>query len=304
MSKVSTFIEGLVCVALVGGMFYGGFNLYSNLSEIPNSNIDAAQIGDSNQDSSSDETTVPTVLFRNVQVDNNVDLYSGNLVCITVDNYQNYSSKKLELSNIYENRNSSYSANSINDEISTNVINKLNTMLSDFSQSTGNTDTMIKLGYIYPDELTDVLKCDHVTGLSFNLSSYDGNTIQDFDGTGDFTWILDRADKYCFVQRYPSDKSQYTGIDEPSHFRYVGLPHSSYMKENNLCLEEYIATVKLYTYDSPLEFTTFNGRTYNIYYVPVDNDNTTTNIPVLMDKEYSISGDNAEGYIVTVKIAG
>ena len=76
------------------------------------------------------------------------------------------------------------------------------------------------------------------------------------------------------------------------------------MKENNLCLEEYIATVKYYSYDNPLEINTFNGRTYQVYYVPVDENNSTTNIPVLMDKEYTISGDDASGFIVTVKISG
>jgi D-alanyl-D-alanine carboxypeptidase len=163
---------------------------------------------------------------------------------------------------------------------------------------------MVKSGYISEDDLTDYTQCDHVTGLSFDLSSYDGSTIKDYNGTGDFSWIADRADKYGFIQRYPSDKVDITGIDEPSHFRYVGLPHSAYIKENNLCLEEYIDLVKQYTYDNPLEYTTFNGRTYNIYYVKEDENNKTTNIPVLMDMEYSISGDNVEGFIVTVKVSG
>ncbi|MCD7800779.1 MAG: D-alanyl-D-alanine carboxypeptidase family protein [Ruminococcus sp.] len=308
MGKISTFINGLLCVALVGGICYEGFSIYSSFSRIPNSNVTSISIGESNVNneiSQTEETTTDgSVLFRNIQVENKVDLYSGNLVNVTIDNYSDYYSKNLELSNIYENRNEYYAVNSIDDEISSNVIGELNSMLSDFGQATDNTDSMIKLAYIYPDDLTDILKCDHITGLSFNLSSYDGNTIEDFNGSGDFSWIMDRADKYGFIQRYPSDKVQYTGIDEPSHFRYVGLPHSSYMKENNLCLEEYIATVKLYTYDNPLEITTFNGRTYDVYYVSAYFDDSYTNIPIPMDKEYSISGDNVEGYIVTVKVSG
>lgn len=306
MGKISTFINGLLCVALIGGFAYGGFNVYSNISKIPNSDDTTFTIGESsiNGDVSTDETTSNDVLFRNVQVDNSTDLYSGNLVNVTIDNYNDYSSKNLELTNIYENRNKYYAVSDIDLEINSNVIADLNSMFSDFGEATDNTDSMIRLGYINSDDLTDTLKCDHITGLSFDLSSYDSNSIEDFNGSGDFSWIRDRADKYGFVQRYPSDKVQYTGIDEPSHFRYVGLPHSSYMKENNLCLEEYVATIKLYTYDNPLEITTFNGRTYDVYYVSAYLSDNTTNVPIPMDKEYSISGDNVEGYIVTVKVSG
>jgi D-alanyl-D-alanine carboxypeptidase len=262
-------------------------------------------VGDSNTESdSTTETTENNVLFRNVQVDNRYDLYSGNLACVNSENYEDYYTKGVELCNVFENRVQCYSVSNIDTQISTSVITELNSMVSDFNEATENTDTMIRTGYISEDDLTDYTDCDHITGLSFNLSSYDGNTIEDFNGTGDFSWILERADKYGFIQRYPSDKVDITGIDEPSHFRYVGLPHSSYMKENNLCLEEYIELVKGYKYNDPLEVTTFNGRTYDVYYVTVDNANSSTNIPVPMDKEYSISGNNDDGYIVTVKVSG
>lgn len=301
MGKVSTFFSGLLSVALLGGFCYCGFNVYSNL----NSLSDDTTLGYSDsEDGSTTETTESRVLFRNVQVNNRYDLYAGSLACVNADNYTDYDLDSVEFCNVFENRVETYSVSNIDMELSTSIITEINSMVSDFNQDTENTDTMIRLGYISPDELTDTTQCDHVTGLSFDLSSYDGNIIEDFDGTGDFSWIAERADKYGFIQRYPSDKADITGIDEPSHFRYVGLPHSAYMKENNLCLEEYLDLVKNYKYNDPLEITTFNGRTYNVYYVAEDEANASTNIPVLMDMEYSISGNNLDGYIVTVKVSG
>ena len=47
MGKISTFINGLLCVALIGGFAYGGFNVYSNISKIPNSDDTTFTIGES-----------------------------------------------------------------------------------------------------------------------------------------------------------------------------------------------------------------------------------------------------------------
>ena len=47
--------------------------------------------------------------------------------------------------------------------------------------------------------------------------------------------------KYGFVLRYPTDKSDITGIIyEPWHYRYVGKEAAAEMYENGLCLEEYL----------------------------------------------------------------
>ena len=58
------------------------------------------------------------------------------------------------------------------------------------------------------------------------------------------TWREPRgknAYKYGFVKRYPADKTDITGIsNEPWHYRYVGKDAARIMKEENLCLEEYI----------------------------------------------------------------
>lgn len=53
--------------------------------------------------------------------------------------------------------------------------------------------------------------------------------------------------EYGFVIRYLSDKEAITKINyEPWHLRYVGLEVAAYMKENNLCLEEFTAESQAY----------------------------------------------------------
>lgn len=56
-----------------------------------------------------------------------------------------------------------------------------------------------------------------------------------------YQWLDDNAYKYGFIKRYPSDKTEITGIsNEPWHYRYVGKEAAKTMKEENLCLEEYL----------------------------------------------------------------
>ena len=108
--------------------------------------------------------------------------------------------------------------------------------------------------------------------------------------------------EFGFVVRYDGSKFETTGIlDEPWHYRYVGVPHATYMMENKLCMEEYLELLKKsYTYaNEPLTITT-DEKEYLVYYVPVSEESTTS-IPVPVDGDYTISGDNMSGFIVTVE---
>lgn len=60
-------------------------------------------------------------------------------------------------------------------------------------------------------------------------------------GWGFYEWLLSNAHKYGFINRYPADKVEITGIsNERWHYRYVGKEVAEIMYEENLCLEEYI----------------------------------------------------------------
>ncbi|MBP3446369.1 MAG: M15 family metallopeptidase [Clostridia bacterium] len=56
-----------------------------------------------------------------------------------------------------------------------------------------------------------------------------------------YSWLAENAHKYGFINRYPSDKTEITGIIyEPWHYRYVGKDAAKEIYEKGICLEEYI----------------------------------------------------------------
>ena len=78
---------------------------------------------------------------------------------------------------------------------------------------------------------------EHHTGLAFDIT-VPGTT---FKGTKQALWLAAHCRDYGFIIRYEEDKQSITGyMAEPWHIRYVGLPHSTIMRDNGWALEEYI----------------------------------------------------------------
>lgn len=78
---------------------------------------------------------------------------------------------------------------------------------------------------------------EHELGLSVDINAESSGASQD----AVYEWLDENAYKYGFIKRYPADKTDITGIDnEPWHYRYVGYEAAKEMKEQNLCLEEYL----------------------------------------------------------------
>ncbi len=78
---------------------------------------------------------------------------------------------------------------------------------------------------------------EHHTGLAFDITVKG----EQFSNTPQSLWLAKHCWEYGFIIRYPADKTTITGISyEPWHIRYVGTAHSLVMRDENLCLEEYI----------------------------------------------------------------
>ena len=59
-----------------------------------------------------------------------------------------------------------------------------------------------------------------------------------------YNWLAENAYTYGFIKRYPSNKTDITGvINEPWHYRYVGKETASKIYSQGICLEEYIDTL-------------------------------------------------------------
>ena len=79
---------------------------------------------------------------------------------------------------------------------------------------------------------------EHHTGLAFDLAI---TGEASFGATKQSVWLAQHCWEYGFIIRYPIDKTNITGISyEPWHVRYVGVEHSTRMRDEGLCLEEYI----------------------------------------------------------------
>lgn len=66
-----------------------------------------------------------------------------------------------------------------------------------------------------------------------------------FANTKEGKWIAEHCWDYGFVIRYQKEKEEITQITyEPWHLRYVGVQIAQYMRENNLCLEEFTSEWK------------------------------------------------------------
>lgn len=83
---------------------------------------------------------------------------------------------------------------------------------------------------------------EHQTGLCCDITDrYYESKDSSLENTAMFQWMNEHCAEYGFILRYPKDKEDVTGIMyEPWHFRYVGKEAAGYIKENGLCLEEFI----------------------------------------------------------------
>ncbi len=146
---------------------------------------------------------------------------------------------------------------------------------------------------------------DYRTGLSLYLKYMpaDGLTYTLNDAKADEAeqFLDDYAADYGLIRRYPADKADYTGIGTKNHYqyRYVGVPHALIMSEGNYSLEEYIAGIKYYT-ESNRMAVTVGTSTYHIYYVPASAEGNDVTVHIPKNKNYTVSGNNVDGYIVTI----
>lgn len=78
---------------------------------------------------------------------------------------------------------------------------------------------------------------EHQLGIAVDINA-DGIHSS---GSEVYIWLEEHAHEYGFIQRYPEDKTEITGINyEPWHYRFVGEDVAKEMYEKDICLEEYI----------------------------------------------------------------
>ncbi len=309
--RTAEVLVSLVLVAIVG---YQGVRLYRSMVPISQGVENSVVL--STEEAT--EATEPSPVYDNIAVDN-TEVHAGDLILVN-NQYAYTESNPSEIVSVYEYKNDNYHVSGTETSLREQAITALNSMLKDFYVAKGLDDIIVISGYrtneqqqsLYDADLeetgeetsTKVAKpgySEHETGYALDVSLYQDGMIYDYDGTEDYEWINQNAAHYGYILRYAEDKTDTTGIQaEPWHYRYVGQPHATYMYENNLCLEEYMTLLKNYGEDNHLSITNWDGEIYEVYYVPADASSDTTYVLVPSDQDYTISGNNTDGFIVTV----
>ena len=192
--------------------------------------------------------------------------------------------------------------------LTSEAIEYAHNMLIQMKSDTGNDSIMISSAYGKSDATSDVhagntVALTVVGGVSPYLSDESNAALSD--------WLSKNAHKFGFVIRYPADKTDITGVSDYTHvFRYVGVAHATYMKEKNLCLEEYIEYLKKETsYKDMLTLKAADGSSYAIYYTAVAESGSDVKVPVQSPNPdgstnyaYTVSGTNEGGIVITIKL--
>lgn len=317
--RAKTMTEAVISLVLVGTCAFFVKNTFSNMKDVGSS-----PYFDQNDIEIPDTTdvTVPDpnqTIYESFQVDT-TDKFKGDLILVNEEHqYFGGDEDLVSITDMnYENEISCFTAVDSTYTILRRVYGPMAEMIQDFYDKYNN-DTLIIYGsyrttefqqQLYEDDLaqsgdgesTRVAKpgfSEHETGLAFDFTE---SVNHDYNGTGDFAWINANCFKYGFIVRYTEAKQRLTKIqDEPWHFRYVGIPHAYYMDSKDLCLEEYIDLVREHPYDGEhLEFSDNDGNDYEVYFVASDDGSEKTTVPVPTGTRYEISGNNVDGFIVTV----
>lgn len=184
----------------------------------------------------------------------------------------------------------------------------MDNMLTACAGTTGCDDVTVRLAYVTAAEAKDsnVARSlrtnaeDYKTGMGCDLLIYtdEGQSQKLASNATVMAWLEQNAARYGFVVRYPADKAEKTGVAEyTEYYRYVGVPHATYMKANNLCLEEYLVLLRTYTSKDRLSIQALDGKTYEVYYCSVAGDGS---ISCPTNYNYTVSGTNEGGVVVTI----
>ena len=279
--------------------------------------------GDLQESSGIDENAIDTSRYSIAEFDSNA-LTRGDLILVNGEHEYRFDEAD-EFVTIYGNKNKAYMVKDALVELNQTTLDALNRMMLDFFTETGRKNVLVISGVRSYETQEDIFSArveqmgeeetakltarpghsEHHSGYAVDLNLYLQNGTAKLTNEGDYAWIYEHAAEYGFIQRYTDEKSALTGIsDESWHFRYVGVPHASIMTERGYCLEEYMQYLEGFQFGvSHLNTTCPDGARYEIYYVAASSDGSATSVPLPSYGEYTVSGNNAGGFIVTVKLS-
>lgn len=245
--------------------------------------------------------------------------YTGNLILVNSDYAYNFDANAdtIDLVTILDVQSFAYPVSKSDFQVARRIMQPLDDVIKACNDALGTSVTGIESAYRtkeYQQQVYDEAEqtygknyadkyvatpgySEHHTGLAvdFGIIAADG-TESSFSESDNATWMEEHSSEYGFVRRFAEDKASITKVNnEAWHFRYVGIPHATYMTQNNLCLEEYISYLRDNTSsDKPLVITV-GDASYQVYF---------TSNPVISKPtgDYTVSGNNVDGWIITITV--
>ena len=287
----------------------------------------------------SDDTQFPTIgafKLSTVEVDSNEeeinngyrymlkrkrDLYKGSMQLINGSHAYLFREQE-QLVHLKTYKNKSYKLIDTKMQLNREVVGPLNAMMKDFERATGKHDMIMTSGYRNLSDQGEVLQekinvwgedealkwamlpgySEHHSGYAVDMSIYtDAGEYVKYKGQDQYAWINQNCYKYGWIRRYTEEKKEITGVsDEQWHYRYIGVPHAYVITMKYFALEEYISYIKQFTFGKEHLKVECESGAYEIYFVP--SEGSETFVPVPKGKSYTLSGNNEDGFIVTVTL--
>ena len=140
---------------------------------------------------------------------------------------------------------------------------------------------LIKYAFYGDDGTT----AEYATGMLMFLTDYEETKLPENYSK----WLKEHSYEYGFIESFEDA------------YRYVGEAHAKYMTDEKLSLADYIAQLKKETSsEKVLTVKDASGAKYIVYYVSCEAGDT---VKVPATEDYTLSGTNEGGIIVTVKLS-
>lgn len=193
--------------------------------------------------------------------------------------------------------------------LSETTINALMNLAEGLYTDTQCADLLLCYGILDPKSTTLEYDYSHQLGTVIDVKlSTGGQTTTVASNAVVAEWLRTNACKYGFIVEYEptvdeAGKKSGHGSDEviPStQLRYVGVAHATYIQANNLTFDAYLAKVRTASSEKPLTFKA-GESSYAVYFVEATGENFTASLPT--NYNYTVSGNNVDGVIVTVELS-
>ena len=191
-----------------------------------------------------------------------------------------------------------YSSNALDKYVQKEALDAMNRMITDFYNKTQDDNLYVNVNGDAFYAAGDTFELRYTTGVK-------GEAKPSITGVETYKWIFENAYKYGFVQLYSTPNATTTVAegeeaveDNTNIFRYVGEVHANLMKDKKCeTLSDYLDLLKAKTSFKSHLRVTIDKVTYEVYYLSAEDELL---VPEKYLESYTVSGNNVDGYIVTV----